>query len=69
MDSNIQALRIENLETRLGFRRFVSSSLELESEFAQTAAARQILAHQRTQEMKEYNVPRFALELLKREVE
>lgn len=65
----IQALRVENLETRLGLHRFVCTSLELEFEFAQTVEARHILAHRRTEAMKGCDVLQFALELLKREAE
>lgn len=69
MDSNIQALRVENLETRLDLTRFVRTTLELQFEFAQSVMARQILAHQWTQVVKECGALQFALELLKREEE
>ncbi len=69
MGSIIQALRVENLETRLGLHQFVCKSLELESEFAQSVEARHILAQRRAKEMVDCNVLQFALELLKREVE
>lgn len=69
MGPMIQALRVENLETRLGLHRFVCASLALEFEFAQTAEARHILAQRRAEEMKDCNVLQFALELLKRQVE
>ena len=69
MGSAIQALRVENLETRLGLRQFVCTSLELEIEFAQTVEARQLLAQRRSQATKDCQVLQFALELLKRQVE
>jgi hypothetical protein len=69
MEAMIQALRVENLETRLGLHQFVCASLELESEFAPTVEARKSLAHRRVQEIRECDVLQFALELLKREAE
>lgn len=69
MGPMIQALRVENLETRLGLQQFVCASLELELEFAQTAAEKRILALRQTQALKEWNVSQFALELLKRGAE
>jgi len=45
VDATIQALRVENLETRLGLSRFACTSLELEFEFAQTVESRHILAN------------------------
>ena len=65
----IQAFRVENLETRLGLHQFVCASLELESEFAQTHEARDILAQRRAEEMKDCDVLQFAVELLRREAE
>jgi len=69
MVSSIQALRVENLEARLGLQQFVCTSLELQLEFAQTAEEKRILALRRTQALKEWNVSQFALELLKRGAE
>jgi hypothetical protein len=65
----IQALRVENLETRVGLRQFVCTTLELELEFAQTAGEKRILGLRQTQALKEWNVSQFALELLKRGAE
>jgi hypothetical protein len=65
----IQALRVENLETRLGLQQFVCTTLELEIEIAQTAEEKRILALRRAQALKKQNVSRFALELLKRGAE
>ena len=69
METIIQALRVENLETRLGLHQFVCASLELESEFAQTVEARNILDQRRAEEMKDCDTLQFALELLKRQGE
>jgi hypothetical protein len=65
----VHALRVENLETRIGLQQFVCTSLELELEFAQTVEEKRILALRRTQALKEWNVSQFALELLKRGAE
>jgi len=65
----IHSLRVENLETRLGLRRFVCMSLELEIELAQTEASRQILAHSWAEAMKGCRVLQLALDLLQREEE
>jgi hypothetical protein len=67
MESKIQALRVENLETRLSLHRFVCTSLDLELEFAQTVEASDLLAHRRIQAMNGCDVLELALELLKRE--
>jgi hypothetical protein len=69
LNSIIQALRIENLETRLGLSRFSCISLELEFEFAQTGEARNILADSRDRAIKRCDVLQLALELLKRDKE
>ncbi|MGO9324196.1 MAG: hypothetical protein ACLP07_06505 [Terracidiphilus sp.] len=69
MGPMIQALRVENLETRIGLQQFVCATLELELEIAQTAEEKRILALRRTQALKEWNVSQFALELLKRGAE
>jgi hypothetical protein len=65
----VQALRVENLETRVGLQQFVCTTLELELEFAQTAQEKRVLALRQTQALKEWNVSQFALELLKRGAE
>jgi hypothetical protein len=65
----VQALRVENLEARIGLQQFLCTSLELELEFAQTAEEKRILALRRAQALKEWNVSQFALELLKRGAE
>jgi hypothetical protein len=69
MGPMVQALRVENLETRIGLQQFVCSTLELELEFAQTAEEKRTLALRQTQALKVWNVSQFALELLKRSAE
>ncbi len=69
MGPMVQALRVENLETRVGLQQFVCTTLELELEFAQTAQEKRVLALRQTQALKEWNVSQFALELLKRGAE
>jgi hypothetical protein len=69
MDSIIHALRVENLETRVGLRQFVCASLELEIEFAQTAGEKRTLSLRQKQALRDQNVSQFALELLKRGAE
>jgi hypothetical protein len=65
----VQALRVENLEARIGLQQFVCISLELEIEFAQTAREKRILALRQTQALKERTVSQFALDLLMRGAE
>ncbi len=69
MGQMIQALRVENLEARIGLQQFVCTTLELELEFAQTAQEKRILALRQTQALKERTVSQFALDLLKRGAE
>jgi len=69
LNTIIQALRIENLETRLGLSRFSCTSLELEFEFAQNGDARNILADRWDRATKGCDVLQLALELLKRDKE
>lgn len=65
----IQALRVENLEARVGLQQFVCTTLELELELAQTAQEKNVLVLRQTQALRERNVSQFALELLKRGAE
>jgi len=65
----VQALRIENLEARIGLQQFVCAELELEIELARSAKERRTLSARRTQAIREQNLAKFALELLKREAE
>jgi len=65
----IQALRVENLETRIGLQQFVCATLELELELAQTEREKRTLGLRQTQALKACGVSQFALELLKREAE
>ena len=69
MDSLVEALRIENLETRLGLRRFQCATLELELELAATEEQRTILARRRGEAIKGCVVLQLALEILKRQQE
>jgi hypothetical protein len=64
--SALEALRIENLETRLALRRFVCASLELKFEFVQTDWERNDIAGQWVAAMRGCSVIELALELLKR---
>ncbi|MFZ1938229.1 MAG: hypothetical protein WBA18_05385 [Terracidiphilus sp.] len=66
MDSTIEAVRIENLETRLGLRWFQCKTLELELELAATEERRTILARRWAEAMKGCVVLQLALEILKR---
>lgn len=69
MGSMVQALRVENLEARIGLQQFVCVTLELELEIAPTAEQKRILALRQAQALKEWNVSQLALELLKRGAE
>ena len=69
VDSRIEFLRIENLETRLGLRRLLCLSLELELECAKTDQEKSILRRSWVEAMRGCVVLNLALELLKRQQE
>jgi len=65
----IHSMRVENLQTRLGLRKFVCATLELEFELAQSVAARKTLAFALAEAMKGCRVLQLALDILEREEE
>jgi hypothetical protein len=69
VDRDIEALRTENLETRLSLRKFVCASLELEFEYAQTPMEKSALRRRLVSARQACYVLEFALDLLKREQE
>jgi hypothetical protein len=69
MDTAVQALRIENLEARIGLRQFVCASLEIQIDAAGTAEEKAALISQRDEALKAYFVLRLALDLLRRSQE
>jgi hypothetical protein len=69
LETFIEALWIETLETRLGLHRFVCASLELELEFAATDEGKDILVHRWIATMKACYVLQLALDLLTRQQE
>jgi hypothetical protein len=69
LTSAVEALRIENLETRLALRRFVCASLELELEFVENDWKRNDLGSRWTAALRGCSTIELALETLKREQE
>lgn len=69
VDSRIEFIRIENLETRLGLRRLLCLSLELELECAKTDQEKSILRRSWVEAIRGCVVLNLALELLKRQQE
>ena len=67
MDRHVQALRIENLETQLGLRRFVCFSIELELELAASDQDRMLLTGRWLQAANEYRALYLAIDALKKE--
>lgn len=69
MDSYVQALRIRNLETRLGLRQFVCATLDLQLELATTPGERSALAALWTEAQSGCRTLQVALAILKLDAE